>query len=415
MFARLLTLAAALGIAAASCPNSCSGHGTCGAEDTCTCYQNWVMGDEEGGDCSDRKCPYQVSWAASPNKDGNVHTYAECAGAGICDRSTGDCECFEGYTGKGCGITTCPNDCSGHGTCDYLEDIAFGSVWGEYYDGTETVTYGVGSAPVKLSPVPFWDAGKVRKCVCDAGYTDVDCSRRMCLRGNDILDERMNRDEANKNQIQTFRLVGAGEYGTGRRNKDNGDACQEADTHYANPECFEDLLAKSFAITFTSKLNQSYTTIPININATELAVAIDSAMVSLPNYVIDDVDVDCELKMIGSLWTGGSFPSLECEIEFTGNAVMGPQNLIEIEADMCADGCTPQLASAVVLKSAYNTSVASEADESTEIFSYVVESQMADYNSYECGRRGKCDYSSGECECFEGYTGDRCHTQTALI
>jgi len=333
-------------------------------------------------------------------------------------------------------VTTCPNDCSGHGVCDYLEDVTFGTVWGEYYDGTETTTYKLGTSPVKLSQKPAWDTNKVRKCVCDPGYTDVDCSRRMCLRGNDILDERMNRNDAVKNQIQKFVLVGAGSYGTGLRSTNSGEKCFYNDHPETSPECFIDLMDKTFALTFTSKLNQSYTTIPILMNNTNyttwkgfnepvtnnntmLSNMVEDALLGLPNYVVDDVDVECDLEMsqpgpslaAQPVW----YPTLSCTVEFTGTAVMGQQYLLEIETETCGDGCTPKLATPVQLKSAYNTSLAPNLDASEEIFSYVTEFQAADYNSYECGRRGKCDYGTGECECFEGYTGDRCHTQTALL
>merc|ERR1719460_2680763 len=52
------------------------------------------------------------------------HFYMECSNAGACDRSDGSCLCFSGYTGLACSRTTCPLDCSGHGTCMSVRDLA---------------------------------------------------------------------------------------------------------------------------------------------------------------------------------------------------------------------------------------------------------------------------------------------------
>ena len=500
---KLALLALAATTAHAACPNSCSGHGTCGADDTCTCYQDWVMGDQDGGDCSDRRCPYQVAWSAGPDKTGNIHTYAECAGVGICDRGSGDCECFEGYTGRGCGLQTCPNDCSGHGECVYAEDVTFGTVYGDYNDA------GVGVGAAKVPQKPNWDSGKVRMCVCDPGYTDIDCSRRMCPKGNDVMDERQNLVTALKYQTQTVTLIGAGALGDGKKS-----GCGAASDDAATDACFGDLVGKSFALTFTSKLNQSYTTKPIIVSivddansgtvaAAEMATAtaVQSALHELPNYVVDDCSVTCTYAYLPGI--SKLYPSVTCSVEFTGGSVAGPQYLLEVEADKCDSGCTPQLSNPVQLKSAVTPSTAAAAyiksgvetfinqdgghtdtdatitvwdvggmftagdyilvgteimivgdqqniivtvirgQEFTtaaahakgspvyllatdsagalltgahpDFLSNVKETVQADYNSFECGRRGKCDYSSGECECFEGYMGDRCQTQTALI
>ena len=106
------------------------------------------------------------------------------------------------------------------------------------------------------------------------------------------------------------------------------------------------------------------------------------------------------------------FPALSCLVSFTGDAVAGRQHLLEVETNECRDGCTPKLENAVLVKT---YAQANFTNNTNDIYSFVKEQTAADYNSYECGRRGKCDYGTGECECFEGYTGERCQNQTALI
>jgi len=90
-----------------------------------------------------------------------AHFYSECSGKGSCDRSTGECECYDGYEGEGCTRTACPNACSGHGVCVRLGDLP--------------------------EPSTQWDRHKTQQCVCDAGYTNPDCSGRECKSGDDPI------------------------------------------------------------------------------------------------------------------------------------------------------------------------------------------------------------------------------------
>lgn len=200
----LLALAAGVGIVSAACPNDCSGHGVCDSAQ-CECYRNWF-----GPDCSDRVCTFGRAFIDNPTGDLNgdglhepsrafdpsvntivqgishvvggrselydehygyargsrvvdwdeAHFYRECSNKGICDRSTGQCDCFPGYWGEGCDRTVCPNDCSGHGMCRTLAD--------------------------SYEPLYFaWDLHKTTKCECDPGFSGPDCSLRLCPRGAD--------------------------------------------------------------------------------------------------------------------------------------------------------------------------------------------------------------------------------------
>ncbi|GLE02958.1 hypothetical protein PINS_up011837 [Pythium insidiosum] len=206
----LATAGALLGVLTslvqAECPNGCSGNGDCMAKDMCNCYKNF-----QGNDCSDRTCLFARAFVDTPKGDINMdqsrtstgwiltnsqqhpagtyeyfnpdakqheaHYYMECGNKGICDRTTGLCQCFDGYEGAGCRRTTCPNKCSGHGTCESLREL--GAKAGGTLFGLELAT-----GPVVYD---LWDGNTTYGCRCDPWYFGPDCAKRNCKVGVDPL------------------------------------------------------------------------------------------------------------------------------------------------------------------------------------------------------------------------------------
>ena len=100
----------------------------------------------------------------------------ECSDAGLCDRSSGVCQCFDGYEGSSCQRTECPNDCSNQGTC--MPNTLFATDAGVRYSGA-------------------WDSGKHYGCKCDAGFRGADCSLKECPSFTDPMYASTHSDNGN--------------------------------------------------------------------------------------------------------------------------------------------------------------------------------------------------------------------------
>jgi len=191
------------------------------------------------------------SWESWPGDfstaDDEGHFYMECSNRGLCDRKSGNCACFDGYSGANCGRASCPNSCSGHGVCRSVSQLGAISPVAQTF--TATSAGGVAGATVTLSAkgaglvandvigfenvvgrftvvsvvagetagtswaatdvltvsprldaaliayakvlkfpkYALWDADMSRACACDAGFEGYDCSQKTCPRGDDPL------------------------------------------------------------------------------------------------------------------------------------------------------------------------------------------------------------------------------------
>merc|ERR1712072_113983 len=180
-------------------------------------------------------------------------------------------------------------------------------------------------------------------------------------------------------------------------------------------------MGETFALTFKSRLNETFTTIPIVFDATGVGIDrsgqspterergsagndflndVQLALLNLPNRVIDGVKVTAQKFLSAKkvfavngteiinhntytsggdqdsqgIQSSGTFDDiLVLTVAFTGDAVQGPQNLLAVEDYECNDGCTPKL-TGLNLEYRYNHKM-----------SNITETILADYNSYECG------------------------------
>lgn len=364
----IATLALAAGYASAECNNMCSGHGICGGNDSCTCYRNW-----RGNDCSERTCQYGVAfvdtaqgdldhdgvlgsnansiilqWA--PKSTGGTfesfpdmgaqeaHSYMECSNKGLCDRSTGTCVCFDGYEGSSCHRTVCPNDCSGHGICRNINDRT------NSLANNAKVDY------------PLWDGSKNQACICDPGYTDVDCSKRSCPKGSDPLDIENTSNQPRVNEVQQIKF-------------ESGDG--------------SDALTGQFALRYEDLFGETWTTSTIVFTSTynTLETNIADALKAIPNSVIEGVSTSQDATGI----TNG----INILVTFTHNH--GALNMLEYTAN------TLQLTTALTAKNPV-----------------ITRTTPGTFIASECSNRGLCDFETGLCKCFRGYRLDDCSSQHAL-
>ncbi len=237
------------------CPNFCAGHGVCGDDEVCKCFDDWTSYD-----CSERVCPYGLSWvlsdtaerqaASTPSFPLGLRAYVECSAKGECNRKTGICECFEGFSGTGCRRSNCPNNCSGNGLCVLEADVA-----GFY-----------GRSGVLQAQKQYWNSRMARRCMCDSQFWGNDCSLRICPQGVDPdVESCENIKRARDVQTITVSLVN--------------------ELALVVPSQID----QYFTLTFTDVFDARMTTRPISF--WEDAAGVQQALLALPNFAITDVEV----------------------------------------------------------------------------------------------------------------------------
>merc|ERR1719274_389112 len=250
--------------------------------------------------------PYMAD-SAGTQLTNTGHAYAECGNKGICDRGSGECECFPGYAGAGCQKATCADPtCSGHGICMNAQNLA-----AQDHDNVYNL----------------WDAEVGFSCLCEPGYSGPTCSSKMCKYG---IDPLYYDDDVMAVRAPTARVSFSVGNLTGT--KAVGDAA-------AFGAARKSFLEGTYAIKFYDAFGEDYETAPLSVGAKCPEVV--AALEGMANDVGPKHGVSC--TMAGYTTTerpeqgGSGLQTVAYDLVFEEN----PGDLKPIEVNAYLDGERP--------------------------------------------------------------------------
>merc|ERR1719230_1650299 len=236
-----------------------------------------------------------------------AHAYAECGNKGVCDRKSGECDCFPGYAGAGCQKAACADPtCSGHGTCMTAEELAMVDYGNEYN---------------------LWDKEVSMGCKCEPGYSGPSCAEKMCKFGLDPLyiDDDMMTVRAPTARV-SFTV-------------DNTTATTEnIDTDTQGHRTLNTYITGTYAIKFYDAFGEDYETVPLE--ALSSCTEVVAALEALSNDVISAGSVSCTPVASATKDAIGNFyPTTNLAYDLTFQDNLG--NLKPIEINAYLDGVRP--------------------------------------------------------------------------
>jgi len=385
------------------------------------------------------------------------HFYRQCSNKGICDQTTGQCACFPGYEGEGCTRTVCPNKCSGHGKC-VLIDVGSSLSNAKYDSWDAQKTQGCWCDPGYTGP-----SCSLRKCVqgvdpIDNIYTNTDSVYKVTLKAHAALKNAAlavgplhftltytddNGSPYTTNAITAYYAAGVPDYmnpaaRSTNKNSESFDPSYLAEQVNASLQALPDSVVRdSYVWTAKVKAANEVTHLYPFVGLAKGGDYKRSGMVKAAqgttggaaqgkSYYVNDA------RYRFPFWTANDEKKSDAQIALNCaannvcifirlNEPVGSKKLA-VNYKFSSDSGADEL-----VETHGDVNLANNADKyfdveevgSTRWYSTELDGTPAiAYNSnkmlHDCSKRGLCDHSTGQCQCFDGYSGFNCASRTSI-